>query len=223
MRQCPPSYQGPRLEVVGFLRDVDGPVLDVGCSTGSLGRALKQRFGASLVVWGIEIDATAAHEAATHLDRVLVGDAADTLASLKREDFHPQLIIFADSLEHMVDPWEVFDHGLNLLSPGGRILVSLPNVAYWETVLNLLRGRWPYRERGIHDQTHLRFFARKNVIDLLNRGSAHIVKVKRLYRLIEHPHWINRIASVFGWILPELFTYQFLGLSIVEVDDDSEG
>jgi 2-polyprenyl-3-methyl-5-hydroxy-6-metoxy-1,4-benzoquinol methylase len=206
------AYGSARPEVLRVLPAFDGPVLDVGCHGGAVGVCLKQR-GPGLVVWGIELDAAAASVASTHLDRVLQLDAAAALDELAREDFEPGLVILADILEHLVDPWSVFDRAVALLRPGGHVVVSLPNVGHWDTHYNLLRGRWPYRSRGIHDDTHLRFFARRNVIELMNRGPVHMTRLKRVLRLVERPSPVNRLAPLLCWPLPGPFTYQFLAVS----------
>jgi len=52
------------------------------------------------------------------------------------------------------------------LNPGGKILISLPNVANIWVRLNLLIGRFNYSRVGILDETHLRFFTLKSARQL---------------------------------------------------------
>jgi SAM-dependent methyltransferase len=91
---------------------------------------------------------------------VLNRDATDVagLAGELNEQF--ERIVFADLLEHLPDPIPVLAGYRRLLAPGGRLLVSLPNVAAWTVRLELLFGRFEYAESGILDRTHLRFFTR---------------------------------------------------------------
>lgn len=210
------SYVGPRPEVVDFIPQLRGPILDVGCSNGEVGTEIKGRFGEDIHICGIEIDPTLASEARGRLDRVIEADALEGLRKLGTEGFRADLVLFADSLEHMEDPWSVFDAAAALVVDGGYLAVSIPNVTFWDTIWNMLRGAWPYRDRGIHDRTHLRFFARRNVEALLGRGPATLERIERLYRLIDRPSWINRLAPAIAWLWPDLFTYQFLGLARVE-------
>jgi SAM-dependent methyltransferase len=70
------------------------------------------------------------------------------------------LIVFSDLLEHMSDPLAVLAGHYPLLADGGRILISLPNVAIWNVRLGLLAGRFDYTDTGTLDRTHLRFFTR---------------------------------------------------------------
>lgn len=208
------SYTGDRNDLVALLPQVDGPVLDVGCSTGTLGGRLRNLLGVS--VTGVERDHGYAAQAGRVLDRCLEADAIEGMQQLHDEGETFAAAILGDVLEHLEDPWAAFDLAASLVRAGGWILVSVPNVGHWSTFVSLATGRWPRRARGIHDETHLRFFARKDVQDLMNRPPARLVAYRRVYRLSERPYRINRLAPVFGWIVPDLFTYQFLLLSRVE-------
>lgn len=208
------SYTGDRNDLIALLPQVDGPVLDVGCSTGTLGGRLRDLLGVS--VTGIERDHGYAAQAERVLDRCLQADAIEGMEQLHDEGETFAAAILGDVLEHLEDPWVAFDLAASLVRAGGWILVSVPNVGHWSTFASLAAGRWPRRPRGIHDETHLRFFARKDVQDLMNRPPARLVAYRRVYRLSERPYRINRIAPLVGWIAPDLFTYQFLLLSRVE-------
>jgi hypothetical protein len=61
-------------------------------------------------------------------------------------------------LEHLPDPLDVLRRHYRLLASGGRVLISLPNVAIWNVRLALLVGRFEYGDTGTLDRTHLRFF-----------------------------------------------------------------
>jgi len=51
--------------------------------------------------------------------------------------------------------------------PGGRIILSTPNVGHYSVVLDLARGRWDYMPIGLLCLTHLRFFTRHTLQDWL--------------------------------------------------------
>ena len=53
---------------------------------------------------------------------------------------------------------KVLRHSRDLLKAGGKVLVSLPNVAYFENRLGLFKGDWNYTNEGILDRTHIRFY-----------------------------------------------------------------
>jgi 2-polyprenyl-3-methyl-5-hydroxy-6-metoxy-1,4-benzoquinol methylase len=188
-----PSYVSPRPDVEALVPDGVESILDVGCSVGALGAAIKRKHGCR--VFGIELSPAMGSLAREVLDHVYVGDADAGLLSPEIAQSRFDLIIFADVLEHLQDPWSTLRSAVNLLSPRGSIIVSLPNVRHIDTIWNLLvRGRWPYRERGIHDRTHLRFFTKINAIELVEQAGLKIDRMEIQYRISEAPHRWNRYA-----------------------------
>ncbi|MDQ0426491.1 MULTISPECIES: class I SAM-dependent methyltransferase [Cellulomonas] len=139
-------------------------VLDVGCATGYLAEALNQR---GCTVSGVEYDAEAAEKARPHLDHLVVGDlnTMDVDAALGGRTF--DVLVLADVLEHVLDPVDVLRRLLPLLRPGGSVVMSIPNVAHGSLRLALLQGRWQYTDVGLLDRTHIRFFTRRSVLELL--------------------------------------------------------
>lgn len=89
--------------------------------------------------------------------------------SLPIEEDYFDVIIIADVLEHLINPWSVMDKVIKCLKPNGKILVSLPNIREMNTMIKVFfLGDFKYKEDGILDKTHLRFFCKKNMLDLLN-------------------------------------------------------
>ena len=135
-------------------------VLEVGTATGYLSAEMTS-LGCN--VTGIEQDPGMAELARPHCRRMLVGDIetleVDTLGQF-------DAIVFGDVLEHLRNPRSVLEQLSKLLKPGGRILISLPNVANIWVRLNLLFGRFNYTRVGIFDESHLRFFTLKTAKEL---------------------------------------------------------
>ena len=102
------------------------------------------------------------------MDRVIVADAEQPPPDLANARF--DVLIAADILEHLKDPWTALRAYAQLLEPGATAIVSLPNVAHWSTYAHLARGSWPRRPEGIFDATHLRWFTRKDATDLLEQA-----------------------------------------------------
>ena len=140
-------------------------VLDLGCATGTTGAALKARQDVEVV--GIELEPDYARRPRHHLDRVFTADAEQPPADL---DGRFDVLIAADILEHLKDPWTALRAYAQLLEPGATAIVSLPNVAHWSTYAHLARGSWPRRPEGIFDATHLRWFTLKDASDLLEQA-----------------------------------------------------
>ena len=67
----------------------------------------------------------------------------------------------------------------NHLAVGGKVIVSLPNARHFSLVIPLLFGKFDYKERGILDKTHLRFFTRESAVNLLKNAGLTIEATKR--------------------------------------------
>lgn len=201
-----PAYANPRAEVTVLVPTRCRRVLDVGCSTGVMGAALAAR---GHEVTGIELDPALAQEARTCLPKVLEDDV-EALARAGADPGGPyDCVVLADVLEHLRDPWTVTRWAAGLLDDGGCLVISVPNVRHALTFWSLLRRRrWPYADIGIFDRTHLRFFARSNLPDLLDGTGLEITELQRSHALTVHrweSRW-NRVARYLG----DLGTLQFI-------------
>lgn len=146
-------------------------ILEIGTAAGYLGSILRER-GHSVV--GVEIDPEAAERARPNYDQMCVGNL-ETFAFSWRGEF--DWILFADVLEHLRNPAEVLARAIPCLKPTGKILISVPNVANVLVRFSLLLGRFNYTERGILDRTHLRFFTRKSLMEMLARTGLRVPQV----------------------------------------------
>ena len=171
-----PEYYHPRPDVAELVSRDSRVIVDVGCGAGLLGAQLK-RDQPGRIVYGIEPDRAAAERARGALDDVLHGGAETPWPDHWQR---PDCLVFADVLEHMVDPWSTLRSAAARLGAGGRVLISLPNAAHYSVVGPLvLHGRWEYREQGILDRTHLRFFTRKSAFELVQSAGLDVVQCKR--------------------------------------------
>ena len=200
------AYTGARPEVQALVPTSARRVLDLGCAGGALGEGLKERSGVEVV--GVELDPALAREAERRLDRVVVGSVEGLNSDVGRFD----AIVAADVLEHLVDPWTALRNAVELLEPGGTAVVSLPNVRFFETFWQLgVRGRWPRREQGVFDRTHLRWFTLRDARDLLEQAGLEVVDVVPLIRI--RPKG-SRFDRLFGWLsrtpVSGFFAFQYV-------------
>jgi 2-polyprenyl-3-methyl-5-hydroxy-6-metoxy-1,4-benzoquinol methylase len=137
-------------------------ILEFGCGEAPLGAALKQRQKCRVV--GIEIDRQAAAIAKKRIDDVYCGDAREIVGIL-HETF--DWIIGGDIVEHLDDPWTFLSDLRRITKPGGRLLLSIPNIAHAALVNDLLAGRFDYVYMGLTCVGHLRFFTRHTVEEML--------------------------------------------------------
>lgn len=174
------GYETERPDVQAHVPRDARRVLDLGCSTGALGAALKRRQDA--IVVGIELDADYAAQAAARLDRVVAGDVELVLDGPAPPEAPFDCLVAADILEHLVDPWRALRRGADLLAAGATVVVSLPNVAHYVGIWRLLRGgRWPRDDAGVFDRTHLRWFTLEDGLDLLRQAGLRPTAVEPRY------------------------------------------
>jgi len=170
-QQSNKSYYGyARPEIQAFVSPKAKKILDIGCGAGLLGKELKNRQ--KCYVAGIEYAPEAATKSETALDRVYMGDAVKVIPEILENSF--DTIIMADFLEHIANPEEILSEVKRILIPGGRLVLSIPNVRHWSVIKDLLEGRWEYQDAGILDKTHLRFFTWQSILSLLNSAGYHI-------------------------------------------------
>ena len=64
------------------------------------------------------------------------------------------------------------------LNEQGRIVISLPNVRFFPVLSGLIRDAdWQYSESGVLDKTHLRFFTKKSMQDMLTSVGLGVEKI----------------------------------------------
>jgi 2-polyprenyl-3-methyl-5-hydroxy-6-metoxy-1,4-benzoquinol methylase len=140
-------------------------VLEFGCSTGFMTQYLTSELGCHVTC--LEIDSGAAALARPHAAHLLLTDldAMTWPEALAGETF--DYVLFADVLEHLKDPWAVLKAATAFLAEDGHVITSLPNVAHPAVIAELINGRFTYGPWGLLDKTHLRFFTRASVEQLL--------------------------------------------------------
>jgi 2-polyprenyl-3-methyl-5-hydroxy-6-metoxy-1,4-benzoquinol methylase len=80
------------------------------------------------------------------------------------------LVLALELFEHLPEPEPVLRRMREALRPGGRILLSVPNVGHYSVVGDLAAGRWDYLPIGLLCYTHYRFFTRRTLYDWLERA-----------------------------------------------------
>jgi 2-polyprenyl-3-methyl-5-hydroxy-6-metoxy-1,4-benzoquinol methylase len=159
-----------RREITPLLPGHAGRILDVGCGAGATARWLKSLYPSATTI-GIEGVRDLKSELAANVDEAIIHDLNEEPPDVGA----PDLILFLDVLEHLVDPAAVLSRFASRLAPGGAVIVSVPNVAHPSVVLPLaIKGQWTYADAGILDRTHLRFFTHKTAVELVEGAGFHI-------------------------------------------------
>ncbi len=192
-----------------------GAALDLGCASGGLLALLRPQAGH---LAGLELSQTAARAAAQVGDEVVQGALEDPGLPFAPGAF--DLVVIADVLEHLADPAAALARAAGWCRPGGAILVSVPNVAHWSARLALARGRWPQEESGTFDSSHLRWFTRASLGELLRRAGLRDVELDAIVPALRNHVPLPRVArgaepawQALGRRAPGLLGYQIVGIA----------
>ena len=201
-------YRNSRPEVCELVPLGSGRVLDVGCGAGGLGGTLLDE-GRADHVDGIEVFADAAELARTVLDEVAELDLedAEALAAFASDRAgRYDVVVLADVVEHVREPEDVVAALLASLAPNGLVVASIPNIRSTGVLVPLvLRGRFDYRDRGVLDRTHLRFFTRRTAVELLEGAGLEVTNIERSV-----PWWRTGVRRMIGRAIGDFGTEQFL-------------
>lgn len=206
------AYESARPDILQHINNASN-VLDIGCSNGSLGKAIKCKFPNSYIV-GIDINEAYVKQAIPIINEAHILNLQN-IDSLKNFLLNKKFdtIIAADVLEHTINPWEIVNILYDALEPNGSIYISVPNLAHWQIFIHLIRLSWPVRDRGIYDKTHFRFFMFNDLKKLCPEGSVFKL-LDRNYRFYEicKSSKDKCVKSIFAKIpkIREYFVFQYI-------------
>jgi O-antigen biosynthesis protein len=152
-------------------------VLELGPATGRVTRVLKQR-GCRVVA--VEQDGNMAANLEPYCSRVIVGDVERLSLPEAFGEQRFDVILAGDFLEHLAHPLELLQQLKPYLSEDGYVVASIPNIAHGSVRLALLQGKFEYRDIGILDRTHLRFFTLESILRLFCDAGFAVVDVQRV-------------------------------------------
>ncbi|MBI3607461.1 MAG: class I SAM-dependent methyltransferase [Nitrospirae bacterium] len=179
-----------------FLPHTYSRVLEIGCGEGIFAKYLRPDSER----WGIEVDESSAHIAASHMKTVLCGKYHEVSDDLPENYF--DLVVCNDVIEHMEDHEEFLRSIRTKLQDSGCLVASLPNVRYIRNLNEVLFLKdWRYRDAGILDRTHLRFFTERSLVRSLSENGF----------LAEEVRGINRTKNPFRRVVLLLIQAVTLG------------
>lgn len=197
-------YENERREVALLVPGDARRILDVGCGQGALGKVLKGQVSDRHVT-GIEVEPAIARQAAHVLDRVINGDIQTLDPAALTGTF--DCIICADVLEHLLDPQRVLRRLRDHLAPSGLLVCSIPNIRHYTAVMRLVTRGWVYDDFGLFDRTHLRFFSRRSMVQLLTDAGFSVVSATPRIVASRKMRALNAAA---GGRLEEFLALQYL-------------
>lgn len=179
--------------------------LDIGCWNGNLGKQLINKK--KCIVDGIDKDKKALLEAVKN------GYKNIFLINLNDENYNFDIIknkydsiVLADVLEHLIDPKKLLILASRKLKKEGKIIVSIPNGAFILLRLFWLLGKIDYSDKGgLMDETHLRFFTQRTVINLISESGFKVISFKG-YAVLKKFKFLQFVFNLF----PSITGPQFL-------------
>jgi SAM-dependent methyltransferase len=153
----------------------NGTMLEIGAGDGST-LLYAKKHGYAGKIYGVELCRfDNSNQESKEFEEFIIGDAEKI--EFPFEEMFFDVILCGDVLEHMIDPYSMVNTLRGLLKHNGVIIASIPNIRQYRVILKiLLEGDFRYEEFGILDRTHLRFFCKKNIIDLFESADMHIDK-----------------------------------------------
>lgn len=187
-------------------------VLELGSASGYLSGYMEQKLACR--VTGLEFDPNATKIAAERTTEVHTVDLdAENVLDVAKNSAPYDVFLAAAILEHLKYPERLLQSARELLTDDALIIVSLPNIAYWQIRLMLLRGKFDYEDYGVMDRTHLKLYTRKTGQELLEQNGYQVINFETAGSMIQQI--ANRIARSRGntsapQILPGFFAYELI-------------
>ncbi len=196
-----------------YARKNGGTLIDLGAAGGELGAAVREQFARTI---GFEYNADCIADLREHFDAAVISD----LEKVKYLPAGADAIVAADVIEHLRDASALLALIRNALAPNGRLFISVPNIANITVRLGLLFGVFEYRDRGILDNTHLRFYTLRTIRRDIEAAGFHVVATRgssvplRLIIGRFTPEFLlrigERILTIVTRVWRSLFAYQII-------------
>ena len=213
LKQTKYSSHSFAVQMVGKNQDI----LDLGCGAGFVARELHSNGNR---IMGVDqqdpLDNSGVFDEYIQSDLDYgLGRVIDRLAAQRFTR-----VLMLDILEHLKRPERLLTECHQVLSPDGKIVVSIPNIANLTVRWDLLWGRFDYTQRGIFDKTHLRFFTRKTARRMIEEAGFRIEQ-ERMTVMPVHLAWglapdrflarmLNELLAGLTRLMPGLFGYQMM-------------
>ncbi|HLA55641.1 MAG TPA: class I SAM-dependent methyltransferase [Flavobacterium sp.] len=203
-------FGNTRFEIIDFM-DIPQEnlkILEVGAAYGETLFSLKQQGKAAETV-GVDIfEDLKNRESYKTIDRMIFGNIENM--ELPEYKSHFDIILLLDVLEHLVDPGIVLQKLKQYMAEDGHIIVSMPNIRHFSALIKIFfKGNFKYEKSGLFDYTHMRFYCRRDIEELLTSNGFSVVKQEgsiRNYKGMSKTKFFHLLT--FG-LMEEFFSYQY--------------
>lgn len=191
----------------------NGNLLEIGAAGGNTLIYAKEN-GYAKSIYGIELcEIENSNQENSLLDGFIIGSIEEIDIPYKEEFF--DVILCGDVLEHLVDPYSIVINLKKHLKDDGVFIASIPNVRKLSVLYTIfVKGDFKYAESGILDKTHLRFFTKKNMIDLFESNGYKVLSVVAsdkcdIKRYAKRLRIFRLLKCLFSFIFTEFSTLQY--------------
>lgn len=162
-------YNKARVDILTLVPNGENRVLDIGCGYGATLKLLEKE-GKAAEIAGVDIiDISNPPYFFSKID-------LDTNKIPYKNNYF-DVVLCLDVLEHLRDPWKTLTEIVKHVKPGGVVVVSLPNICHYSTLKKIfIKRSFEYSKSGILDKTHLRFFCKKDMHNLIAQAGLKIEK-----------------------------------------------
>jgi len=175
--QATPAHDRHNPDLLRMMPACARRVIEVGCSTGALARAYKQRTPGCHYL-GVEQVADYAEQAREHCDVCLVLDIERAPEDFWQQQVGADCWVFGDTLEHLGNPWQVLRRIRGGMPPQGALVLCVPNAQHWSLQARLAAGVLRYEDSGLLDRTHLRWFTRQTLLEMLEQTGFRVEQLQ---------------------------------------------
>jgi 2-polyprenyl-3-methyl-5-hydroxy-6-metoxy-1,4-benzoquinol methylase len=208
--KAPDYFSNIRKDLINLIdaNAKDLKILEVGAAYGETLYYLKQNGIAAEAV-GVDIfEDTKNKQNYKPLDRFIFGDIEKI--ELPEYNQYFDLILLPDVLEHLFEPKSVLETLKKYLKEDGKIIISMPNIRYYSALYKIVfKGDFKYEESGIFDYTHVRFYCRKNIQELLETAGYTILKQESSIKNYQGKSLSKLINLITFGIFEEFFSTQY--------------
>lgn len=203
-------YSNIRLDLVSLITKKTGDlkVLEIGAAYGETLFYLKQKGIATEAVAVDLFEDKTNKQNYKRLDAFIFGNIEEI--ELPQYNDYFDLILLPDVLEHLIEPKPVLSKLKNYLKNNGQIIISMPNIRHYSAVNKIFfKGDFSYEESGIFDYTHMRFYCRKNIVELIENAGFKVLKQESSIKNFKGKSFAKILNKVTFGVFEEFFSYQY--------------
>ena len=119
------------------------------------------------------------------------------------------VVVAADVLEHLYDPWKTLQRMAPLINSNGYLVISLPHIGHAAVMSCLINGDFEYRDWGLLDRTHIRFFGLKNVEALFAQANLKIIEARYVTKPPEETEFVTSWSKLSSTVQDALMSSEY--------------